>query len=52
MHASAVLISDLHLTPSMPRTAERFFEILENVYQENPLKYGTCMRVYLPVGRP
>jgi two-component system sensor histidine kinase TctE len=27
-------------------------EILENVYQENPLKYGTCMRVYLPVGRP
>ena len=29
MHASAVLISDLHLTPSMPRTAERFFEFLE-----------------------
>jgi two-component system sensor histidine kinase TctE len=26
-------------------------EILENIYQENPLKYGTCMRVYLPVGR-
>jgi len=29
MHASAILISDLHLTPSMPRTAERFFEFLE-----------------------
>jgi UDP-2,3-diacylglucosamine hydrolase len=29
MHASAVLISDLHLTPSMPRTADRFFEFLE-----------------------
>ncbi len=29
MHASALLISDLHLTPSMPRTAERFFEFLE-----------------------
>lgn len=29
MHASAVLISDIHLTPSMPRTAERFFEFLE-----------------------
>ena len=29
MHASAVLISDLHLTASMPRTAERFFEFLE-----------------------
>jgi two-component system sensor histidine kinase TctE len=27
-------------------------EILENVYQESPLKYGTCMRVYLPVGTP
>lgn len=30
MHASAVLISDIHLTPSMPRTAQRFFEFLEN----------------------
>jgi len=29
MHASALVISDLHLTPSMPRTAERFFEFLE-----------------------
>jgi UDP-2,3-diacylglucosamine hydrolase len=29
MHASAILISDLHLTPSMPRTATRFFEFLE-----------------------
>jgi len=29
MHASALFISDLHLTPSMPRTAERFFEFLE-----------------------
>jgi two-component system sensor histidine kinase TctE len=27
-------------------------EILENIYQESPLKYGTCMRVYLPVGTP
>jgi two-component system sensor histidine kinase TctE len=27
-------------------------EILENVYQENPLKYGTCMRIYLPTGTP
>jgi two-component system sensor histidine kinase TctE len=27
-------------------------EILENVYQESPLKYGTCMRVYLPTGTP
>jgi two-component system, OmpR family, sensor histidine kinase TctE len=26
-------------------------EILENVYQENPKKYGTCIRIYLPVGR-
>jgi two-component system sensor histidine kinase TctE len=26
-------------------------EILENVYQENPKQYGTCIRVYLPVGR-
>jgi UDP-2,3-diacylglucosamine hydrolase len=29
MHTSAILISDLHLTPSMPRTASRFFEFLE-----------------------
>lgn len=29
MHASAIFISDLHLTPSMPRTAARFFEFLE-----------------------
>jgi two-component system sensor histidine kinase TctE len=27
-------------------------EILENIYQESPLMYGTCMRVYLPVGTP
>jgi two-component system sensor histidine kinase TctE len=27
-------------------------EILENIYQESPLQYGTCMRVYLPVGSP
>jgi two-component system sensor histidine kinase TctE len=26
-------------------------EILENTYQENPKKYGTCIRIYLPVGR-
>jgi two-component system sensor histidine kinase TctE len=26
-------------------------EILENFYSEDPTKYGTCMRVYLPVGR-
>jgi two-component system sensor histidine kinase TctE len=26
-------------------------EILENIYQENPKKYGTCIRIYLPVGR-
>lgn len=29
MYASAIFISDLHLTPSMPRTAARFFEFLE-----------------------
>ena len=30
MPGSALLISDLHLTPAMPRTAERFFEFLEH----------------------
>ena len=28
-HASALLISDLHLTPSMPLTAQRFFDFCE-----------------------
>jgi UDP-2,3-diacylglucosamine hydrolase len=28
-HASAFLISDLHLTPSMPLTAQRFFDFCE-----------------------
>ena len=28
-HASALLISDLHLTPSMPLTAQRFFDFVE-----------------------
>lgn len=30
MYNSALFISDLHLTPAMPRTAERFFEFLEH----------------------
>ena len=28
-HKSALLISDLHLTPSMPLTAQRFFDFCE-----------------------
>ena len=32
-HASALLISDLHLTPSMPVTAQRFFDFCEKQTQ-------------------
>lgn len=33
-HASALLISDLHLTPSMPLTAQRFFDFVEKETNE------------------
>jgi UDP-2,3-diacylglucosamine hydrolase len=33
-HASAFLISDLHLTPSMPLTAQRFFDFCEKEARE------------------
>jgi UDP-2,3-diacylglucosamine hydrolase len=33
-HASAFLISDLHLTPSMPMTAQRFFDFCEKEARE------------------
>ena len=54
------LIYEVH--PSAPQVLEKIvkeiaaqhggkLEILDNVYQENPKKVGTCMRVSLPVGR-